>query len=137
MCDIFLFCEYCWVESTSENKALSLYWMNSQTYLYSQLLVRGDYLKILVITNNRKVTFFKQPPVLCGHLLMIIWPLIGGLGLGLWCLTPLSIICQLYRGCQFYCIEYTSPWMGLELARLVVISTDCISNCKSNYHTIT
>ena len=27
---------------------------------------------------------------------MVLW------GLGLWCLTPLSTICQLYRGDQFY-----------------------------------
>jgi hypothetical protein len=35
------------------------------------------------------------------------------------------------------CIEYTSPWTGFELKSLVVIGTDCTSNCKSNYHTIT
>ena len=27
--------------------------------------------------------------------------------------------------------------MGFELATLVVIGTDCIGSCKSNYHTIT
>jgi len=27
--------------------------------------------------------------------------------------------------------------MGFELTTLVVIDTDCISGCKSNYHTIT
>ena len=27
---------------------------------------------------------------------------VRGLGLGLWCLTPLSTIHQLYRGSQFY-----------------------------------
>jgi len=27
-------------------------------------------------------------------------------------------------------------WAGLELTTLVVISTDCKSSCKSNYHTI-
>jgi hypothetical protein len=26
---------------------------------------------------------------------------------------------------------------GLELTALVVINTDCIGSCKSNYHTIT
>ena len=28
-------------------------------------------------------------------------------------------------------------WVGFELTRLVVIGTDCIGSCKSNYHTIT
>jgi hypothetical protein len=33
--------------------------------------------------------------------------------------------------------EFCSPWSGCELATLVIISTDCIGSCKSNYHTIT
>ena len=37
-----------------------------------------------------------------------------------------------------YCyIEYTSPLARLEHTTLVVIGTDCISCCKSNYHTNT
>ena len=32
---------------------------------------------------------------------------------------------------------YTSPWAGFELRTSVVIGTDCIGSCKSNYHTIT
>jgi hypothetical protein len=28
-------------------------------------------------------------------------------------------------------------WMEFELTTLVVIGTDCIGSCKSNYHTIT
>ena len=35
------------------------------------------------------------------------------------------------------CIEYTSPRAGLKLTTLVVIGTDCIGSCKSNYHIIT
>ena len=35
------------------------------------------------------------------------------------------------------CIEYTSTWAGFEHTTLVVIDTDCIGSCKSNYHTIT
>jgi hypothetical protein len=32
---------------------------------------------------------------------------------------------------------YTSPWSGFELATSVVMGTDYIGSCKSNYHTIT
>ena len=34
------------------------------------------------------------------------------------------------------CIKYTLPFVVIELALLMVIGTDFIGSCKSNYHTI-
>ena len=36
-----------------------------------------------------------------------------------------------------YRFTLTSPWARFKLTTLVVMGTDCISSCKSNYHKIT
>ena len=35
------------------------------------------------------------------------------------------------------CIKYTSPWVGFKLTTLVVIGTNNIGSCNTNYHTST
>jgi hypothetical protein len=36
----------------------------------------------------------------------------------------------------YHIMLYTSPWSRFDLTRSVVIGTDCIGSCKSNYYAI-
>ena len=74
----------------------------------------------------------------------------GGGGGGLWCLTPLSIIFQLYLGGQFYLwrkLDYRERTIDLSQVTDILnhimngiqtqnFSGDCTGSCKFNNHTI-
>ena len=98
-----------------------------------------------IIENNHILIIYKIQTILINYILgdvcscflaftrqIVLEVVVGGL---CFFLRPVTSHWQTLSQC---CIDYTSPWNGIELTTLVVIGTDCTctGSCKSNYHTI-
>ena len=120
------------------------------------LLKNEDYVNKIKCIIDLLFCFYHRMKY-CGYMYLY------GFGSWLWCLTPLSTIYQLFRGGQFYwwkkpdypkktpdLSEVTDKLLAQNVVSstplhewdsnsklLVVIGTDSIGSCKSNYNTIT
>jgi hypothetical protein len=87
----------------------------------SPLTRRGKNKNLTALKSNSNTVWFNFQTYICIYIYIYK-------GLGLWCLTPLSTICQLYRGCPSLCLKWDSH--GSDCV-IVGITTSYTIECTS------